>query len=157
MALRFEESDIKRILLQREMQKGCSLQQAQENLKSGKYADLFRDKPASGKQPKYHNQITWIDGFCFRSRKEADYYIYLKQLHQVGEIAGFGVQSPKFILVTGDGKDNRAVSWTADFIVFNIDGSYEIVDTKGKETKEFQRVMKMMKEKYPKITVRIVK
>ena len=43
---------------------------------------------------KYYSQKTWIDGICFDSKKEADYYYQLKLLTRAGEIKG----SPTWIL-----------------------------------------------------------
>jgi allantoicase len=53
-----------------------------------------RQKP---NRQKYNNKRTWVDGICFHSKKEADYYQELKLLMQAGEISGFCLQ-PEFVI-----------------------------------------------------------
>jgi allantoicase len=155
MSIRFELPEFKTMILERLMKTGLTMPEALEKAKQ-KYPEAFHEgKKEKKKQSKYRNKITWVDGYCFRSKKEADYYLSLNQLHQAGEIAGFGVQSPEFILTTGDGKDNRAITYTADFIIFNHDGTYEIVDTKGVKHKEWIRIEKMMREKFPGVKIKV--
>jgi allantoicase len=160
MSIRFELPEVKQIILEQFMRRGLPIQEALEKAKQ-RYPELFQEDQKQKKPSKYRNEITWMDGYCFRSRKEADYYLYLKQLHAIGEIAGYGVQSPEFILTTGDDKDHRAITYTADFIVFHNgeilkNGTYEIIDTKGVKHKEWIRISKMMREKYPKIEIKVI-
>jgi len=103
---------------------------------------------------KYGNRKVWADGFCFDSEKERDYYNTLKLLLRAGVIKGFGRQ-PEFLLTEGTGPHDRGTSYRADFIVWYMD-RVEIVDTKGFETETFKLKLKMMKEKYPEIEVKIV-
>lgn len=108
-----------------------------------------------GKKSKFHSTKVRVDGILFDSQKEANYYLELKLLAQTGEIKGFCRQG-RFIVVAGD--DTTAVSeYVTDFIIFNNDGTYEIVDTKGVETDVFKLKMKMMHEKYPNLRINIVK
>lgn len=86
---------------------------------------------------KYKNKRTKIDGHLFDSQKEADYYLELKIRLKAKDILGFCLQ-PKFIL------DNE-ISYKADFIVFNIDGSTEIIDIKP--SKDFQTQVYKLKKK----------
>lgn len=111
-----------------------------------------KDKP---KKAKYNNKKTWVDGICFDSKKEADYYLNLKLLMRSGEIAGF-CRQPQFILVEGNEED-RAITYKADFIVFNKDGTYEVIDVKGYETKQWKRTAKQFRLKYPELELQIVR
>jgi len=74
------------------------------------------------KKSKYKAKKTSIDGHSFDSIKEANYYEELKLLLKAGEIRGFCIQ-PTFILAPN-------LKYKADFIVFNNDGSSEIIDVK---------------------------
>lgn len=71
---------------------------------------------------KYKAKKTSIDGHSFDSLKEANYYEELKLRLRAGEIRGFCIQ-PTFILAPN-------LKYKADFIVFNNDGSSEIIDVK---------------------------
>lgn len=64
------------------------------------------------KKSKYNNKKTWIDGLCFDSKKEGDYYNQLKLLLKVNAIRGFCLQ-PQFVIVEGDETD-RAITYKAD-------------------------------------------
>ena len=92
------------------------------------------------KRSKYGAVKTSIDGYTFDSKKEADYYCELKLRHQCGDIKGFCMQST-FPLAT-------ELKYKADFIVFNNDGSTEIIDTKGFRTKEYIVKKKVFEDKY---------
>ena len=98
------------------------------------------------KQPKYRNNRVKVDGFLFDSQLEADYYGELKIQLRAGVIRGF-CRQPEFILTEGFG-DIKPMTYRADFIVFNLDGTAEIIDTKGFETDLFIAKMKVFKEKY---------
>jgi len=106
------------------------------------------------KKQKYRNEGSWLDGFYFRSKKEAKYYSELKLLFRAKAIAGFSLQ-PKFILQ--EVNDGKGITYSADFIIYNNDGTYRVVDTKGYESKEWLRTYKMFKEKYPEIDLEVVK
>lgn len=108
------------------------------------------------KKQKLNNKPKWCDGVFFRSKLEMNKYLDLKLLLRAKEILGFCIQ-PEFILVEGSDKDNRAITYKADFIVFYKDGSYEIIDTKGFETETFKRVKKMFKNKFPELKIKIEK
>lgn len=107
------------------------------------------------KKQKYNNKRTWVDGICFHSKKEADYYLKLKFLLHTGEIAGFCLQ-PEFVLVEGNAED-RAITYKADFIIFNKDGTYEIVDVKGFESQQWQRTAKQFRLKFPELELYVEK
>lgn len=98
----------------------------QKNLDSCRHSDS-----------KYKNKRTKIDGHLFDSKKEADYYLELKIRLQAKDISGFCLQ-PKFIL------DNN-ISYKPDFIIFNFDGTSEIIDVKA--SKNFQTQVYKLKKK----------
>lgn len=112
-----------------------------------------REKPK--KRPKYNNKKTWVDGICFDSKKEAEYYSELKIMVIVGEIKGF-CRQPEFILVEGDSEE-RAITYKSDFIVFHNDGRTEIIDVKGYESEQWKRTFKQFRLKYPELELQIVK
>ena len=80
------------------------------------------------------------NGHTFDSQKEADYYCELKIKLQAKEINGFCLQ-PTFILAPG-------LKYKADFIVFHIDNSTEVVDVKGFKTKEYIAKKKVFEDKF---------
>lgn len=92
------------------------------------------------KRSKYGAKKTKIDGITFDSQKEAEFYSDLKFRTMAGEIAGFCLQ-PIFILAP-------ELKYKADFIVFNNDGSFEIIDVKGFKTKEYKVKKKVFEDKY---------
>ena len=89
---------------------------------------------------KYKAKKTSIDGHSFDSEKEASYYTELKLRLRTGEIKGFCIQ-PIFILAPN-------LKYKADFIVFNNDGTSEIIDVKGMKTKEYIIKKKVFEDKF---------
>ena len=127
-------------------------EQYQEYLKRrGKKTEKFKSK----KKSKYNNKGTWIDGLFFRSQLEAKRYSQLKLLFRAGEIAGFILQ-PEFILQEGNG-ENRAITYSADFLILNKDGTYIVEDTKGYESEQWKRTYKQFKLRYPEIELKVLK
>lgn len=112
--------------------------------------------PPKKKRSKYGAKKTWIDGICFDSALESKFYLKLKQLLAAKQIAGFARQC-RFVLTEGTDKDNRAIEYVADWIVLYLNGTYEIIDNKGFETKEFSMKKKMFKNKYPDLELKIEK
>lgn len=112
------------------------------------------------RQNKYLNKKTVVDGITFDSRKEAKYYIYLKQLERDGKIENLQMQVPYELIpavyentvVHLKTKDKivrkciqRAVNYYADFVYFDKElVETQIVDTKGFKTKEYLLKKKMM-------------
>ena len=88
----------------------------------------------------FTNNKVSVDGHTFDSQKEADYYCELKIKLQAKEINGFCLQ-PTFILAPG-------LKYKADFIVFHIDNSTEVVDVKGFKTKEYIAKKKVFEDKF---------
>lgn len=99
-----------------------------------------RYQEKGNKRSKYGAVKTKIDGHVFDSQKEADYYCELKLRLQAGEIKGFCLQ-PTFILAPD-------LKYRADFVVFNNDGTTEIIDVKGFKTKEYITKKKVFEDKF---------
>lgn len=152
--MRIDAAELKQTLIQREMKCGLSLAKALEKL-SRKYPELFDAPAEKPKKLKHNNKITIVDGVSFRSKLEAEYYSQLKLRFMAGEIIGFVIQ-PKFILQEGT-ETERAITYSADFLIIFPDMSCEVIDTKGFEGKEWQRTYKMFRIKYPKIELRVIK
>ncbi|MBR3697576.1 MAG: DUF1064 domain-containing protein [Clostridia bacterium] len=110
---------------------------SQEHWSLEQYQEYQKNK---GKRSKYGASKTKIDGHTFDSQKEAEFYSDLKFRAMAGEIAGFCLQ-PRFILAPG-------LEYRADFIVFNNNGSFEIIDVKGFKTKEYIAKKKVLEDKY---------
>lgn len=92
------------------------------------------------RKSKYRANKTSVDGHTFDSKKEAEYYCELKLRLQGKEINGFCLQ-PTFMLAPG-------LKYKADFIVFNKDNTYEVIDVKGIRTKEYIAKKKVFEDKY---------
>ena len=92
------------------------------------------------KKSKYGAIKTSVDGHVFDSKKEAEYYSELKLKLRAGAVKGFCLQ-PIFILAPD-------LKYKADFIVFNLDNTVEIIDVKGFKTKEYITKKKVFEDKY---------
>lgn len=66
------------------------------------------------------------------------------------------LDTTEFVLVEGNPKD-RAITYKADFIVFNKDGTYKIVDVKGFESQQWKRTAKQFRLKFPELELCIEK
>lgn len=99
---------------------------------------------------KYRNRKTEVDGIIFDSQAEATYYQQLKWLKQAKQIKDFKLQ-PKYLLQDSfkkNGKTFRKIEYKADFEVYNLDGTIEIIDIKGAITKEFALKRKLFERQY---------
>lgn len=111
--------------------------------------------PKNEKKSKYHNKRTVVDGIHFDSQKEADYYGELKLRLQAGEIKGF-CRQPEFVLLEGFA-GQRPETYRADFVVFQNDGTADVIDTKGTETEVFKIKKKQFQAKFPGLKLKVVK
>lgn len=106
------------------------------------------------KKSKYNNIKTEVDGIKFDSRKEADYYCQLKLLKRAGEIRDFGLQ-PRYELqptFKKDGTTHRSITYVADFVVVNNDGTTDVIDVKAAKnfkTDVYKIKKKLFEYKYP--------
>ena len=105
------------------------------------------------KKSKYGAKKTRVDGICFDSKREADYYCELKLRQRSGDILGF-CRQPRFPLISDS---DEQTEYVADFIVFNVDGIPDVIDIKGMETDVFKLKHKLFKAQYPKIELQIVR
>lgn len=116
-----------------------------EALKKG-----LKEKPS-----KYKAKKIVIDGIKFHSIAESEYYLLLKYSKLTGNsIKDFELQ-PRFIVhekFTHKKEGNvRAIVYIADFKVIMNDGSFYIVDVKGKATADALNKRKMFLNKFPDI------
>lgn len=98
---------------------------------------------------KYKNKKVVIDNILFDSKKEANYYTYLKLLEKAGKIKNLELQK-KFILqdkFTLNGKTHRAITYVADF-VYEENGQVHVIDTKGYRTQVYKIKKKLFMKKY---------
>lgn len=99
---------------------------------------------------KYKNIKVTVDGINFDSKREADYYLYLKKKKEEGLIKDFSLQ-PKFVLQESFRKNGvlfRAITYKADFKVENLDGKVDIIDIKGMQTTVFKIKQKLFERKF---------
>ncbi|MGO4890309.1 DUF1064 domain-containing protein [Anaerobacillus sp. MEB173] len=115
----------------------------------------YRSKK-NAKHSKYKNRKVELDGYKFDSIMESQYYKQLVWLKKARQIKGFILQ-PRFVLQEAFEKDGvkfKKIEYVADFEIHNLDGTTEIIDVKGVETKEFLLKKKLFHAKYPhKLTV----
>lgn len=94
----------------------------------------------SRKKNKYNARKTVMCGHTFDSRREAEIYLDLLSRKQHGEILRIGLQ-PQYTLLEGfrdnTGKEQRAITYTADFFVTYADGRNEVIEVKGVKTRDY--------------------
>ncbi|MGM1023466.1 MAG: DUF1064 domain-containing protein [Bacillota bacterium] len=91
-----------------------------------------------------------VNGTHFDSRMEGEYYIELLRQKKYGEIKDFSCQ-PKFVL-----QEKPKVTYIADFLVVDLDGSERVIDIKGAETSTFRVKFKLFQGKYPTISIELL-
>lgn len=93
------------------------------------------------KRPKYGNKEVIIDGIKFKSTKEGNRYLDLKDLQRDGRIKNLELQ-PRYQLIEGvkfsdDKRAKPAMRYTADFKYFDVRLGKEVVeDVKSVATKK---------------------
>lgn len=110
---------------------------------------------------KFGNHKVTIDGIRFDSRKEARFYLFLKEAEKKGEISDLRLQVP-YELIPAIYEDQvihlktkdktvtkcvqKAVLYVADFVYRETEtGNEAVVDTKGFRTPEYKLKKKMMR------------
>ena len=92
------------------------------------------------KTNKYHARKTVMCGHMFDSRREAEIYLDLLSRKQAGEIVRIGFQ-PSYTLLAGfkdnTGKNQKPITYTADFFVTYADGHSEVIEVKGVRTRDY--------------------
>ena len=104
---------------------------------------------------KYHNKKTEVDGIKFDSKKEALFYQELCLRKKAKDIDDFELQ-PRFLLQEGFNKNGvryRPIHYVADFTIYHNDGSWEVVDVKGKRTQVYGIKKKLFEKLYPDLTI----
>lgn len=99
---------------------------------------------------KYHNKKVMIDNYVFDSKREANYYAYLKTLNNSGKISDLELQK-KFILQGHfklNGKTIRAITYIADFVFKDENGKLHVIDVKGYPTDVYKIKKKLFARKY---------
>ena len=89
---------------------------------------------------KYNARKTTVCGHTFDSRREADYYLELLARKQAGEIVRIGFQPSYTLLaefVDNTGKNQKPITYTADFFVTYADGHSEVIEVKGVRTRDY--------------------
>lgn len=94
----------------------------------------------SRKKNKYNARKTVMCGRTFDSRREAEVYLELLSQKQAGEIVRIGFQ-PSYTLLAGfkdnTGKNQKPITYTADFFVTYADGRSEVIEVKGRRTRDY--------------------
>nr|DAS82120.1 MAG TPA: Endonuclease [Caudoviricetes sp.] len=89
---------------------------------------------------KYNARKTTVCGHTFDSRREAEIYLDLLSRKQAGEIVHIGFQ-PSYTLLAGfkdnTGKNQKPITYTADFFVTYADGHSEVIEVKGVRTRDY--------------------
>ena len=99
---------------------------------------------------KYNSKKVIIDGITFDSAVESYYYEYLKELKAKEKIKNFELQ-PKYELqprFKKDGKNYQPITYIADFLIYHLDGSEEVIDVKGMATPDAKMKRKMFNYRY---------
>lgn len=91
-----------------------------------------------------------ITGIRFDSMAEGEYYQLLLHQQSFGEIKSFECH-PKFVL-----QEKPKVTYIADFLITELDGSQRVVDIKGVETSTFRVKLKLFQAKYPTLPIDIL-
>lgn len=111
---------------------------------------------------KFGNKPTVVNGIKFQSRLESDRYQQLLLLEKAGEICDLTLQM-EFQIFHGyrdpeTGEKEKSAFYVADFVYLDCKARKWIAeDTKGVETKEFRLKWKLVKQRYPDYTFRILK
>jgi hypothetical protein len=85
----------------------------------------------------------YCETIFFRSKWESQYYQELLMRVKCGDLESFDLQKP---FKYADNGEQR--TYYADFVEYNRDGSFVVVDTKGKLTKEYIRTKKLIEMQY---------
>ena len=100
------------------------------------------------KTSKYRNNKTEIDGYKFDSKKEAEYYLILKDREKKGEIRYLKLQYPIEIqpaFTDRQGNKIRAITYKADFYFYDrILKSWRVIDVKGFKTDVYKLKKKLL-------------
>ena len=99
---------------------------------------------------KYNAKKTEINGIKFDSKKEANYYLYLQELEDKGEIYNLELQK-KYILLESfecEGKKIRPIIYIADFDYDDKNNKHHTIDVKGRILPVFKLKQKLFMYRY---------
>ena len=100
----------------------------------------------SRKKNKYNARKTMVCGHTFDSKREAEWYMMLREKLRLGEIKHLECQ-PTYTLLEGfrdnQGKPQKPISYTPDFLVEYDDGRREVIEVKGVRTRDYLLRKKM--------------
>ena len=100
----------------------------------------------SRKKNKYNARKTVMCGHTFDSKREAEYYLLLREKKRLGEIKSIDLQ-PTYTLLEGfrdnQGKPQKPITYTPDFLVEYDDGRREVIEVKGMRTRDYLLRKKM--------------
>lgn len=96
----------------------------------------------------YSRKVITHEGIGFRSRDEIRFYEYLKKELREGRIRGFEYEADAFELMPkfklGD-ENIRAITYTPDFIVYEMDKTTTYYEVKGHLTEQAKIKVKLFK------------
>ena len=100
-----------------------------------------------GRKPnKYHARKTTVYGRTFDSKREAEWYMMLREKQRLGKIKHIECQ-PTYTLLEGfrdnQGKPQKPITYTPDFLVEYDDGRREVIEVKGMRTRDYLLRKKM--------------
>lgn len=100
---------------------------------------------------KFKSAKITIDGIAFASKVEGKYYNKLKMDKYKGLILNFELQ-PIYILqekfTNSFGKKIQAITYVADFLIYNLDHTLTVIDIKGYPTPEAKLKRKLFEYVY---------
>jgi len=92
------------------------------------------------KANKYHARKTIVYGRTFDSKREAEVYLMLREKLRLGEIKHLECQ-PTYTLLErfqdNQGKQQKPITYTPDFLVEYDDGQREVIEVKGVKTRDY--------------------
>lgn len=101
------------------------------------------------------NQVCTLD-----SNYEFDYALYLDHLYERGEIAGWVRNTTRFFFSRAvkipRKKNPMQEACVPDFLVFNLDGTYEIHEVKGWMNERSTVVVEQFRADYPNLTYKLI-
>ena len=100
---------------------------------------------------KYFSKKVILDGLKFDSKKESEYYLYLKSELEKGNIYDLELQK-EYVLQDSfkiENKTRRKITYKADFsYVTAKDDKLHVVDVKGFKTDVYRLKKKLFEKKY---------
>ena len=93
------------------------------------------------KPNKYNARKTTVCGRTFDSKRESEWYMMLREKQRLGKIKNLECQ-PTYTLLEGfrdnQGKPQKPITYTPDFLVEYDDGRREVIEVKGLRTRDYQ-------------------